>query len=59
MRDRNARALSLHPIEGFLKELEIAGLAQLLAGGIDPLLFERVLSWTIVLVENTEDAGEG
>src|SRR5437879_3323549 len=51
-------ALSLHSVEGFLEDLEIAGVPSLLTSVLDPFLFQRVFGRAIGFVEHTEDAGE-
>ena len=49
---------SLHPIKRFLKNLDIAGVANLFARILNPLLFQRIFRWTIGFVEDAEYAGE-
>src|SRR6187431_2485061 len=51
-------ALSLHSVEGFLENCEIAGIASFFAGRLNPLFLQCVLRWTIGFVEHTENAGE-
>src|SRR4029453_14916776 len=51
-------ALSLHSVEGFLENFDIAGVANLFARILNPLLFQRVLRWAIGFVEHAEHARE-
>ena len=50
---------SLHSVEGFLEKLQVARLAELFPGAVDPFFLERVLGWSIALVKDAEDTGEG
>jgi hypothetical protein len=49
----------LHPIEGFLQNLQVAGMIEFGPAGLDPFLFQRILSRTIDLVENSKQPGKG
>src|SRR6266404_2475443 len=51
-------ATSFDSVERFLENFEIAGVASLLTSGVDPLLLQRILRWTVSLIEHAEDAGE-
>jgi len=48
----------LHPIKRLLQNLEVAGVVELGAAGLNPFLFQRVLGRTIDLVENSKQARE-
>ena len=52
-------ALSLHFVEGFLENFEIAGVAGFFARSLDPFLLQRILRWAVHFVEDAEDAGKG
>src|SRR5881227_3384337 len=52
-------ALSLHFVEGFLENFEIAGVAGFFARSLDPFLLQRILRWSVRFVEDAEDAGKG
>ncbi len=52
----NARALSLHSVEGFLQQREIAWLAEFFPRGIDPLFLQRVFRWPVILIEDRESS---
>ncbi len=52
------QALSLHSVERFLQNLEIACFAGLFACGFDPLFLQRVFGRAIGFVEHAEDAWE-
>src|SRR5882724_13675688 len=52
------RSTSFHPVEGFLEQVEVGRIAQLLSSSIDPFFFQRVLGWPIGFVKDAEDAGE-
>src|SRR6266478_3609402 len=51
-------ALSLHFVEGFLENFEIAGVAGFFARSLDPFLLQRILRWSVRFVKHAEDAGE-
>src|SRR6266576_6958348 len=51
-------ALSLHFVEGFLENFEIAGVAGLFARVLNPFLLQRVFGRTIGFVKHAKDAGE-
>src|SRR3954447_21798342 len=50
--------LSLNPIEGFLKNFEVAGVANLFARLLDPFFLQRIFRGTIGFVKHPEHAGE-
>src|SRR5882672_10798769 len=50
--------LSLHFVEGFLENVEIAGVANLFARVLNPFFFQRVFGRTIGFVKHAEDAWE-
>jgi hypothetical protein len=47
-------ALLFHPVEGFLQQREVARMAEFLARGIYPFLFQGVFRWAITLIEHAE-----
>jgi len=51
-------ALSLHPVECLLENLDVDRIPHFFASLVDPLFLERVLGGTIGFVEDAEDAGE-
>src|SRR6266853_2508356 len=52
-------ALSLHFVEGFLENFEIARVAGFFSRSLDPFLLQRILRRAVRFVEDAEDAGEG
>src|SRR3954466_3284225 len=51
--------LSLNQIEGFLKNFEVAGVANLFARLLDPFFLQRIFRGTIRFGKNPQPAGDG
>ncbi len=54
----NSGSLSLHSIECFLQNLEVAAIASLFSCRFDPFFLESIFRRPIRLVKHAEDAGE-
>lgn len=47
-----------HPVKRLLQKFQVRGISGLFAAALNPLLFQRILRWSVILVKDAENAGE-